>query len=71
MPITSLAQLAVSPQNMHDEVANDESAIGFIPQQWYTTSVFEEAVIPDVPVLALVDEEPQGTIQEIIACIQK
>jgi len=69
--VTSQARLAVSPQQMHDEVANDESAIGFVPRRWFTTSVFEEAVIPDIPVLAIANEEPQGAIQLIIACLQK
>ena len=70
-PVASQARLAISPQQMHDEVANDESAIGFIPRRWFTTRVFEEVLIPDVPVLALVNEEPQGAIQAIIACLQK
>lgn len=70
-PITSHARLAVSPQQMSDEVANDESAVGFISRRWLTTSVFEEAAIPDVPVLAMVMEEPQGGVEMIIACLQK
>ena len=50
---------------------NELNAVGILPRHWKTGDSRFVYTIPDVPVLALVDEEPQGAIQAIIACIQK
>ena len=38
-PVTSLARLAVSAQNMSDSVANNAGSIGFLPHSLVTNSV--------------------------------
>ena len=69
--ITSQARMAVSPQHMSDTLNNEPNSVGILPRHWKTGDLRFVYTIPDVPVLALVDEEPQGAIQAIIACIQK
>jgi hypothetical protein len=70
-PITSLARLAVSPQQMSDTLNADKSAIGLLGRHWKTGTTREVFSLPDLPVLALTAAEPQGAIKEILACLQK
>jgi len=69
--VTSLARLAVSPQHMSDTLNNEPNTVGILPRRWKAGDSRFVYTIPDVPVLALVDAEPQGVVQAIIACLQK
>jgi len=69
--VTSQARMAVSPGHMSDTLNNEPNSVGILPRHWKAGDSRVVYTIPDVPVLALVGEDPQGAIQEIIACIQK
>lgn len=69
-PVTSLARLAVEPQHMSERLSNTPNAIGFLPRRWMTGSLRTLFVVPDVPVLALVESEPQGALRALLACLQ-
>ena len=69
--VTSQARMAVSPGHMSDTLNNEPNTVGILPRHWKVGDSRFVYTIPDVPMLALVNEEPQGVIQEIIACLQK
>jgi hypothetical protein len=69
--VTSLARLAVSPQHMSDTLNNEPNTVGILPRRWKTGDARFVYTIPDVPVLALVSEQPQGIVQALVACLQK
>jgi hypothetical protein len=69
--VTSLAKLAVSPQHMSDTLNNEPNTVGILPRHWKAGDSRIVYTISDVPVLAIVTEEPQGAIQALIACLQK
>jgi len=69
--VTSLARLATSPQHMSDTLNNEPNTVGILPRHWKVGDSRSVYTIPDVPVLALVNEEPQGAVQAIITCLQK
>lgn len=69
--VTSQARMAVSPGHMSDMLNSEPNSVGILPHHWKAGDSRSVYTIPDVPVLALVEEEPQGVIQEIITCIQK
>ena len=71
MPITSLARLAVSPQQMSNILNQDKNAVGILPRHWKTGTVREIFTLAGVPVLAVTPSEPQGAAKEILACLQK
>ena len=69
--VTSSARLATGPQHMSDTLNNEPNTVGILPRHWKAGDSRPVYTIPDVPVLALVKEEPQGAIQGIIVCLQK
>jgi len=69
--VTSLARLVISPQHMSDVLNNEPDTVGILPRHWKVGDSRFVYTIPDVPVLALVDSQPQGAIHEVIACLQK
>ena len=69
--VTSQARMAVSPEHMSDTLNNEPNTVGFLPRHWKVGESRFVYTLPDVPVLALVNEEPQGAIRIIIACTQK
>jgi hypothetical protein len=69
--VISLARLAASPQHMSDTLNNEPNAVGILPRHWKAGDSRFVYTISDVPVLAIATEEPQETIQTIIACLQK
>lgn len=69
--VTSLARLATGPQHMSDTLNNEPNTVGLLPRHWKAGDSRIVYTIPDVPVLAIVDEEPQGELQALIACLQK
>ena len=69
--VTSSARLATSPQQMSDVLNNTPNTVGILPRHWKVGDSRSVYTLPDVPVLALADEEPQGAVQAVIACLQK
>jgi hypothetical protein len=77
--VTSFAKMAASPQQMSDLLNAEKDSVGIIPRHWNpsTSSGQGLGTVRDVfsagtvPVLAVTKEEPAGTIQELIACLQK
>ncbi len=69
-PVTSLARLAVSAQNMLDSIANNAGSIGFLPRSWETGNVHDVYKVASEPLLAITKSQPQGALKELIACLQ-
>jgi len=69
-PVTSLARLAVSPRHMSDSMLNTPTAIGILPRRWKTGDVRDVYTIPDVPVLALIKDESQQAVRQLLDCLQ-
>jgi hypothetical protein len=69
--VTSLARLATGPQHMSDTLNNEPNTVGILPRRWKAGDSRFVYTIPDVPVLAIVSEEPQGAMRAILACLQK
>jgi hypothetical protein len=70
-PVTSLARLANSPDEMIRAIASDENAVGVLPVRGKpgdVTSVFTAA---SVPVLAITPTKPTGASLQILACLGK
>ena len=59
-PVSSLARLAVSAQDMSDSVGSIPGSVGLLPRRWKAGNTREALVVAAVPVLALTTEPPQG-----------
>lgn len=71
-PITSTAHLANNPNEMLQAVEKDANAIGIITQSWKTGNISGVyTTTSNLPVLAITFSKPQGTIAQILACMQK
>jgi hypothetical protein len=71
-PVTSLARLANSPEEMSQSVSKDVNAIGIITRRWKTNNtsdVFTAA--SSLPILALTRSEPRAALAQMLACMQK
>jgi hypothetical protein len=68
--VSSSAKVAVSPQNMFDQLNSESAAIGIMPRQWLTGDVREVFSAGRVPVLAITKSEPQGAVIGLISCLQ-
>ncbi len=71
-PVTSAARLANSPDEMLQAIVKDVNAIGIITRRWNTGNalvVFTSA--GSLPVIAGSLSKPQGTLAQILACLQK
>ena len=69
--VVSSARLAVNPQQMSDTLVNESDAVGVLPRHWKAGDVRDVFSVASVPVLAITKSEPQGVINELIACLQK
>jgi hypothetical protein len=69
--ISPSAWLAVNPQDMSDTLVNEPNTVGILPRRWKVGDAREVFSVTTVPVLAITQSEPQGVIQEILACLQK
>jgi len=69
-PITSFARLAVSAQFMSDSVGSVPGSIGILPRRWKTGNTTEALLLSSLPVLAVVREQPEGDLAELISCLQ-
>src|SRR5215211_5208479 len=70
-PVTPSAMLAVNPQQMSDTLVNEPNTVGILPKHWKVGDSRFVSTIPNIPVLAITQNEPQGVTKELIACLQK
>jgi ABC-type phosphate transport system substrate-binding protein len=70
-PVTSMARLATSPDEMSQAIANDVNAVGILTRHWKMGNVSEVFTVDTVPVLALTSGEPQGVVRKLLTCLQK
>jgi hypothetical protein len=70
-PVTSLARLATSPQQMSDTLNAENGAVGVLPRHWKAGTARDVYTIPDVPVLAILKSEPQGVVRDLLSCLQR
>lgn len=69
--ITPSAHLAANPQQMSDTLISESNSVGILPRHWKVGDSREVLSVGTIPVLAIPREEPQGSVREIIACLQK
>ncbi len=69
--VTSLARLALSPEQMQAAIGKDQNSVGILTRHWLTNSQQVVFSIDNIPVLALTPSEPVGAIKNLIACLQK
>jgi len=69
--VSPSAWLAVNPQHMSDTLVNEPNTVGILPRRWKVGDAREVFSVTTVPVLAITQSEPQGVVQEILACLQK
>lgn len=69
--ITSSARIAVDPQQMSDLLNAESNAVGILPRHWKMGDPIEIFSVGTFPVLAITPSEPQGLVQDLIACLQK
>lgn len=74
--VYSFAWLAPDPQAMREAVANEPSAVGYLPASWLDSSVKALKIEPSAPeglrqpLLLLSDGEPQAAPRAFAACLQ-
>jgi hypothetical protein len=69
-PVASGARLAVSAQAMSDSVGMFPGSIGVLPRRWKAGNTREALMLTSVPVLAISKSEPQGSLRQILSCLQ-
>jgi hypothetical protein len=69
--VSASAMVTVNPQQMSDVLNNESNAAGLLPRHWKAGDVREVYSVATVPVLAIARTEPQGTINQLIGCLQK
>jgi len=70
-PVTSLARLATSPQQMRDALNSENDAVGILSRGWKAAALRDVYTIPNVPVLAILKSEPQGVVADLLSCLQE
>lgn len=76
--VTPSARLAANPQHMSDVLVNESNAVGILPRHWNLSTGSGQVhgdprkvlSIATVPVLAMTNSEPQGAVEELLACLQ-
>jgi hypothetical protein len=69
--VTSSAFLVATPQQMSDTLVNEPNTIGILPAHWKVGDSRVVYTISNTPVLAITQNEPQGSIKSLIGCLQK
>ena len=69
--VVSSAWIAANPQQMSDTLVNEANSVGILPRHWKAGDTRDVFTVATVPVLAITKVEPQGVLQEVIACLQK
>lgn len=68
--VTSMARIAVSPDFTLSAVRDDPNAIALIASAWIDSSVRALAIGLQIPLLAVTQQEADGQVREVIACLQ-
>ena len=69
--VSSSAWIAVHPQQMSDTLVNEPNTVGILPRRWKVGDSRLVYTVPNIPVLAVTPNEPEGAVKELIACLQK
>ncbi len=69
-PVTPSALVVATAQQMSDTLNNQLNTVGILPKHWKTGDSRFVYSIPNIPVLAITPNEPQGLVKELIACLQ-
>ncbi len=69
--VTSFANLAASPQQMSDLLNAEKDSVGILPRHWLAGNAREVYSAGSVPVLAITQAEPKGTVLDLISCLQR
>lgn len=69
--VMSSASIAATPEQMVALLVNAPNTVGILPKHWKMGDSRFIYTISNIPVLAITQNEPQGTIRELIACLQK
>ena len=69
--VSSSARIAAHPQQMSDTLINEPNTVGILPRHWKVGDSRLVYSIPNIPVLAVTPNEPEGAIRALIACLQK
>lgn len=69
--VSPSALIAANPQEMSDTLVNQQGTVGILPRHWKAGDVRDVYSVAKVPVLALVQTEPQGVVNQLIGCLQK
>lgn len=67
--VTSFAHIAINPQQMSGTLTSQSNTVGILPQHLKAGDLREVLSVATVPVLAITQNEPQGAIKELIACL--
>jgi hypothetical protein len=71
-PVNSAAHLAANPDEMLQAIEKDVNAIGIITGRWKTGNVSAiYTAASNLPVLAITNSKPAGTLAQVLACMQK
>ncbi len=76
-PFSPLAFLAADPEIMREGIAQDPLSIGFIPSRWLDSTVKAlevtgvDADSLKAPILVHTSEQPAGTFEKWLACLQQ
>jgi hypothetical protein len=69
--VSSLAGIAVGPQEMSDLLNKESNAVGVLPRHWKAGDLHEVYSAGKVPVLAIVDGENTETVRSLLACLSQ
>ena len=69
--VTSFARMAADPQEMSSVLNSESNSVGILSKHGVAGNVRVVYSAGMVPVLAIAREEPQGTVGELISCLQK
>jgi hypothetical protein len=65
------ARVAVSAQQMSDNVGTNPGAIGFLPRRWKAGNTHETLLLTTTQVMAYTKSEPKDNLEKVLACLQK
>ncbi len=71
LPVTSMANLATSPEEMITAISEDVNAVGLLTRRWVSDGVKAVYSAGEFPVLVFLPEEPGAGMEDVVACLQK
>ena len=69
--VSSSARIAAHPQQMSDTLVNEPNTVGILPGHWKVGDTRFVYTIPNIPVLAVTPNVPEGAVKDLISCLQK